>query len=39
MLGRTDLVVVGMVSVGIAGAIIGFIIDKIESRLLAGIRR
>ena len=39
MLGRTDLVMVGMVSVGIAGAIIGFIIDKIESRLLAGIRR
>ncbi len=38
-LGRTDVVMVGMISVGIAGAIIGFIIDKIEAKLLAGIRR
>ncbi len=39
MLGRTDLVVTGMVSVGLAGALIGVLIDKIEARLLAGIRR
>lgn len=39
LLGRTDVVMVGMVSVGLAGALIGFIIDKVESRLLAGIRR
>ena len=38
-LGRTDLVIVGMFSVAIAGAIIGFAIDKVEARLLAGIRR
>ncbi len=38
-LGRTDIVVLGMFGVGIAGAIIGVIIDKIEMRLLAGIRR
>ncbi len=38
-LGRTDIVVLGMFGVGIAGAIIGVIIDKIEARLLAGIRR
>ncbi len=39
MLGRTDVVVVGMISVAIAGAIIGFIIDRVEAKLLAGIRR
>ncbi|WP_027176789.1 ABC transporter permease [Desulfovibrio aminophilus] len=38
-LGRTDIVILGMVSVGLAGAVIGVIIDKIEARLLAGIRR
>ena len=38
-LGRTDIVVLGMFGVGIAGAIIGVVIDKIEARLLAGIRR
>ncbi len=36
---RPDLVVLGMICVGISGAIIGFIIDRIEKRLLAGIRR
>ena len=39
MLGRTDIVLVGMVSVGISGSIISFIIEKVEARLLAGIRR
>jgi NitT/TauT family transport system permease protein len=34
-----ELVVLGMVSVGLAGAFIGFLIDQVESRLLAGIRR
>ncbi len=38
-LGRTDIVILGMFGVGIAGAIIGVIIDKVEARLLAGIRR
>jgi NitT/TauT family transport system permease protein len=38
-LGRTDLVIVGMFSVAVAGALIGFVIDRIEARLLAGIRR
>lgn len=38
-LGRTDIVILGMFSVGLAGAFIGLIIDRIESRLLAGIRR
>ena len=34
-----DMVVLGMVSVGLAGAAVGVIIDRIERRLLAGIRR
>ena len=34
-----DLVVLGMVSVGLAGAVIGVVIDMVERRLLAGIRR
>jgi ABC-type nitrate/sulfonate/bicarbonate transport system permease component len=38
-LGRPDIVVLGMVSVGISGAILGFIIDCLEKKLLAGIRR
>ncbi|MDR1856725.1 MAG: ABC transporter permease [Desulfovibrio sp.] len=38
-LGRPDIVVLGMVCVGLSGAILGFIIDIIEKRLLAGIRR
>ena len=38
-LGRTDLVLVGMVSVGLTGAFISLIIDRIEARLLAGLRR
>ena len=33
------LVVLGMVSVGLTGAFIGVIIDMVEKRLLAGIRR
>lgn len=36
---RPDMVVLGMVSVGIVGAIIGVVIDRIERKLLAGIRR
>ena len=38
-LAMPDMVVLGMVSVGIAGAVIGVVIDSIERRLLAGIRR
>jgi NitT/TauT family transport system permease protein len=34
-----ELVVLGMVSVGLAGALIGMLIDHVERRLLAGIRR
>jgi NitT/TauT family transport system permease protein len=34
-----ELVVLGMVSVGLVGAAIGAIIDQVERRLLAGIRR
>lgn len=36
---RPDMVVLGMIMVGITGFIVGFIIDRIEKRLLAGIRR
>ena len=36
---RPDIVVLGMICVGLTGAIIGFAIDLIEKRLLAGIRR
>ena len=36
---RPDLIVLGMICVGVSGAIIGIIIDYIEKRLLAGIRR
>jgi len=34
-----EMVVLGMVTVGVAGALIGVVIDAIEKRLLAGIRR
>ncbi len=34
-----DMVVLGMASIGVAGAAIGIIIEYIERRLLAGIRR
>jgi ABC-type nitrate/sulfonate/bicarbonate transport system permease component len=34
-----DLVVLGMVMVGLTGAVIGVAIDWVEKRLLAGIRR
>lgn len=34
-----DMVVLGMVAVGLAGAAIGAVIDQVERRLLAGIRR
>jgi ABC-type nitrate/sulfonate/bicarbonate transport system permease component len=34
-----EMVVLGMVTVGVAGALIGAIIDAVEKRLLAGIRR
>ena len=36
---RPDIVVLGMICVGVSGAIIGFIIDQVEKKLLAGIRR
>ena len=38
-LGRPDIIVLGMICVGISGAIIGFVIDQVEKKLLAGIRR
>ena len=36
---RPDIVLLGMICVGLSGAIIGIIIDYIEKTLLAGIRR
>ena len=36
---RPDMVVLGMMMVGFTGFIIGIVVDKIEKRLLAGIRR
>lgn len=39
MVARPDVVILGMISVGFTGAIIGYIIDRVERRLLAGIRR
>lgn len=38
-LAMPDLVVLGMVCVGLTGAVIGVIIDHVEKKLLAGIRR
>lgn len=38
-LGRPDIVLLGMVCVGISGAVLGLLIDCVEKRLLAGIRR
>ena len=38
-LGRPDLVVLGMVTVALTGVIIGLAIDRIEKKLLAGMRR
>ena len=38
-LAMPEMVILGMVTVGIAGALIGVIIDGAEKRLLAGIRR
>ena len=38
-IGRTDIVVLGMISLGITGVIIAQIIYRIEAKLLAGIRR
>jgi NitT/TauT family transport system permease protein len=34
-----DMIVLGMLLVGLTGFAIGIIIDQIEKRLLAGIRR
>jgi len=34
-----DMIVLGMVMVGITGVIIGVIIDRVEKRLVAGVRR
>jgi len=36
---RPDMIVLGMFMVGLTGFIVGLIIDRIEKRLLAGIRR
>ncbi len=38
-LGRPDLVVLGMVTVAATGVIIGIIIDMVEKKLMAGVRR
>lgn len=38
-LSRPDMVLLGMMLVGLVGFIIGVLIDKVEKRLLAGIRR
>lgn len=38
-LGRTDIVLLGMCSVAAMGILIGYLIDKLEAKLLAGIRR
>ena len=35
---RPDMIVLGMVMVGLTGFIVSLIIDRIEKRLLAGIR-
>jgi|SRR5665648_521800 len=36
---KTDLIMLGMVMVGLTGVVISVIIDKIETRLIAGVRR
>lgn len=38
-LGRPDLVVLGMVTVAATGVIIGVVIDMVEKKLMAGVRR
>lgn len=38
-LAMPDMVVLGMLMVGLTGFIVGVVIDKVEKRLLAGIRR
>ena len=38
-LGRPDIVLLGMVCVGVSGALIGICIDYAEKKLLASIRR
>lgn len=38
-LGRPDLVVLAMISVALTGVFIGVVIDRIEKKLLAGMRR
>ncbi len=38
-LAMPEMVVLGMVCVGLGGALIGVVVDKLEKRLLAGIRR
>ena len=38
-LGKPDMVILGMIMVGLTGAVIGVLIDWVENRLLAGIRR
>jgi ABC-type nitrate/sulfonate/bicarbonate transport system permease component len=38
-LGLPDMVVLGMLMVGVTGMVIGMIVERVERRLLAGIRR
>ncbi len=38
-LAMPDMVVLGMIMVGVTGAVIGIIVDYFEKKLLAGIRR
>lgn len=38
-LAMPDMVLLGMAMVGLTGAVIGVVIDAVEKRLLAGIRR
>ncbi len=38
-LAMPEMVVLGMVMVGLTGAVVGVVIDRVEKRLLAGIRR
>lgn len=36
---RPDMIILGMLTVGLTGVIIGVIVDRIEKRLVAGVRR
>jgi NitT/TauT family transport system permease protein len=36
---KPDMIILGMMMVGLTGVIIGIIIDKIEKRLVAGVNK